>query len=46
MRIVESGFAALHGSDEERRRYAEENTQGWQAGLSLLTELAEGRSGE
>ncbi|WP_049576103.1 SRPBCC domain-containing protein [Streptomyces sp. SBT349] len=38
LRVVESGFSSLGGSEEDRRRRIEENTEGW------VTELAAARS--
>jgi uncharacterized protein YndB with AHSA1/START domain len=36
LRVVESGFQALEGSDEENAKYAEENTGGWKHELAEL----------
>ncbi len=36
LRVVESGFASLATSDEQRRRNAEGNTGGWRAELAEL----------
>ena len=36
LRVVESGFLELDGSDEARAKYAEENTGGWKAELDEL----------
>ena len=36
LRVVESGFRTLSGSDEEREKYAAENTGGWKAELAEL----------
>jgi uncharacterized protein YndB with AHSA1/START domain len=38
LRVVESGFAELDGSDDEKAKYAEENTQGWRVELDELRE--------
>lgn len=38
LRVVESGFRELAGSEEEKARYAGENTQGWQRELDELRE--------
>ena len=36
LRVVESGFPALDGSDDEKEKYAEGNTEGWKAELGDL----------
>jgi uncharacterized protein YndB with AHSA1/START domain len=36
VRVVESGFRELSGSDEERAKYADENTEGWRSELAEL----------
>ena len=36
LRVVESGFRELSGSDAERAKYAEENTGGWKSELDEL----------
>jgi uncharacterized protein YndB with AHSA1/START domain len=36
LRVVESGFRELAGSDTERAKYAEENTGGWKSELAEL----------
>jgi uncharacterized protein YndB with AHSA1/START domain len=36
LRVVESGFRELSGSDAERAKYAEENTGGWKSELAEL----------
>ena len=41
LRVVESGFAALDVSDEERARKVAGNTEGWQSELGDLREYAE-----
>ena len=41
LRVVESGFAALEGSDEQRRRSFEDNTQGWETQLDNVREYAQ-----
>ena len=38
LRVVESGFPALDGSEEEKAMYAEGNTEGWKAELADLQE--------
>ena len=38
LRVVESGFPALDGSEEEKATYAEGNTEGWKAELADLQE--------
>ncbi len=40
LRVVESGFPALEGSEEEKATYAEGNTEGWKAELGDLQEYA------
>jgi uncharacterized protein YndB with AHSA1/START domain len=40
VRVVESGFAALSVSDEERRKRVEGNTKGWEAQLGILRAAA------
>ena len=40
LRVVESGFASLATSDEQRRRNVEGNTRGWQAELDELDDYA------
>jgi uncharacterized protein YndB with AHSA1/START domain len=40
LRVVESGFAELDGSDDEKAKYAQENTRGWKAELDDLREYA------
>lgn len=37
LRVVESGFRGLEGTDAQRAKYAEENTEGW---ASELAEMA------
>jgi len=41
LRVVESGFEALEGSDEQRRRSVEDNTEGWEKQLGNVREYAE-----
>ena len=41
LRVVESGFAALTGSEELRRRAVEDNTSGWRQVLDALKTRAE-----
>ena len=36
LRVVESGFQELEGSEEEKAKYAEENTKGWDFELGEL----------
>jgi uncharacterized protein YndB with AHSA1/START domain len=38
LRVVESGFRELEGSEDEQAKYAEENTQGWDFELGELQE--------
>ena len=40
LRVVESGFASLNASDEQRSKNVEGNTEGWQAELAELDEYA------
>ncbi len=39
--VVETGFAQLNGSEDDRTQAAQENTKGWQAELADLKEYAE-----
>ncbi len=39
--VVETGFAQLHGSEDDRTQAAQENTKGWQSELADLKEYAE-----
>lgn len=41
VRVVESGFSSLPGSDEDRRRSIEGNTEGWRQQLDILRARAE-----
>jgi uncharacterized protein YndB with AHSA1/START domain len=41
LRVVESGFPELDGTDEEKARYAEGNTKGWAHELDELRDYAE-----
>ena len=41
LRVVESGFEALEGTDEQRRRSFEDNTEGWETQLENVREYAE-----
>jgi uncharacterized protein YndB with AHSA1/START domain len=41
LRVVESGFPGLDGTDEEKAKYAEGNTQGWQQEIDELRAYAE-----
>lgn len=38
LRVVESGFPELDGSDDDKARYAEEHRQGWELELDELRE--------
>jgi uncharacterized protein YndB with AHSA1/START domain len=38
LRVVESGFAELEGTEEEKAEHFEENTQGWEQELGELRE--------
>jgi uncharacterized protein YndB with AHSA1/START domain len=38
LKVVESGFDALEGTDEQRRRSLEENTEGWEQQLENVRE--------
>jgi uncharacterized protein YndB with AHSA1/START domain len=40
LQVVESGFQALDGSDEEKATHASENTEGWRIELGELAEYA------
>jgi uncharacterized protein YndB with AHSA1/START domain len=40
LRVVESGFRKLHGTDEEKAKYAEGNTEGWRQELGELVVYA------
>ena len=40
VRVVESGFASLDASEEERRRQVDDNTKGWGIELGHLGEHA------
>jgi uncharacterized protein YndB with AHSA1/START domain len=40
LRVIESGFPDLERSEEEKAKYAEENTQGWELELGELGEYA------
>ena len=40
LRVVESGFRGLDGTDEQRATYAEENTGGWKSELAELASYA------
>jgi uncharacterized protein YndB with AHSA1/START domain len=41
LRVVETGFASLHGSAEDQDKAVQQNTEGWQAELAELKEYAE-----
>ena len=38
LRVVESGFEALAGTDEQRRRAVEQNSEGWETQLGNVRE--------
>jgi len=40
LRVLESGFDAIDWSDEERAKYVEDHTNGWQQCLGRLRDLA------
>ena len=40
LRVVESGFPSLEGTEEEKSRYASGNSEGWVAELDELREYA------
>jgi uncharacterized protein YndB with AHSA1/START domain len=40
LRVVESGFEALDGTDEQRRRSLDDNTEGWETQLVNVREYA------
>jgi uncharacterized protein YndB with AHSA1/START domain len=41
LRVVESGFEALEGTDEQRRRSHEDNTEGWETQLGNVRDYAQ-----
>jgi uncharacterized protein YndB with AHSA1/START domain len=41
LRVVESGFEALEGTDEQRRRSFEDNTEGWETQLENVREYVQ-----
>ena len=41
LRVVETGFASLHGSEQDQDQAVQENTEGWQSELAELKEYAE-----
>ena len=41
LRVVETGFASLRGSEQDQDQAVQENTQGWQSELAELKEYAE-----
>lgn len=41
LRVAESGFASLDGSDEERRKHLDENTEGWELELAAARSFVE-----
>ena len=41
LRVIETGFAGLHGTAEEQDKAVEENTEGWTSELAELKEYAE-----
>ena len=45
LRVVESGFARLHGSDDEKAEYREGNIRGWQHELGELGDYVAQRVG-
>ncbi len=44
LRVVETGFASLHGTAEEQDKAVQENTEGWSSELAELKEYAERRA--
>ncbi|KAE8766119.1 ATPase [Georgenia thermotolerans] len=42
LRVVESGFASLPGTDAERRKHFDGNTEGWNVELALAKRHLEG----
>jgi uncharacterized protein YndB with AHSA1/START domain len=45
LRVVESGFQELEGSEDEQAKYAEENRQGWEFELGELQEYVSTKVG-
>ena len=41
LRVVETGFASLHGTEQDQDKAAQQNTEGWQSELADLKEYAE-----
>lgn len=41
LRVMETGFARLHGGEQEQEKAVQENTEGWIAELAELKERAE-----
>jgi uncharacterized protein YndB with AHSA1/START domain len=41
LRVVETGFSSLHGSEQAQDNAVQENTAGWQSELAELKEYAE-----
>ena len=41
LHVVESGFEALEGTDEQRRRSFEDNTEGWETQLENVREYVQ-----
>jgi uncharacterized protein YndB with AHSA1/START domain len=41
LRVVETGFSSLHGSEQDQDKAVQENTAGWQSELAELKEYAE-----
>jgi uncharacterized protein YndB with AHSA1/START domain len=41
LRVVETGFASLHGGADEQEQAVKENTEGWTSELAELKEYAE-----
>ena len=44
VRVVESGFASLGGTEEDRRRRLAENTDGWEVGLAAAARHLTGQA--
>lgn len=44
LRVVESGYQALRGSEEEKAKHAQENAEGWRDKLVELRTYAQGLS--
>lgn len=41
LRVVETGFASLHATEDEQDQAVQDNTEGWQSELAELKEYAE-----